>query len=78
MARRRTPPLSGAAGVQTARTFDAPAAIDRHVLQASGFRIDTRRTHSGSVPAGMAIGSPSSGQVLPSGAQVVLIVSQGE
>jgi hypothetical protein len=64
--------------VEVPRVAGLPEQAALSLMQASGFRVDTRRTRSGTVPAGAAIGSPSAGQVLPSGAQVVLIVSQGE
>jgi hypothetical protein len=50
-----------------------------NLLQASGFKIDTRRATSGSVARGQAMSvTPNPGQVIPSGASVVLFISQGE
>jgi beta-lactam-binding protein with PASTA domain len=47
-------------------------------LQSSGLKVETRRVASGSVPPGTAISSPNSGQVLPSGSTVELLISRGE
>jgi hypothetical protein len=47
-----------------------------NLLQASGLQVTTRRTISSTVPAGLAVGSPSTGQVLRSGSSVVLLISQ--
>jgi hypothetical protein len=51
----------------------------QQTLQAEGFKTDTRRAPSGSVPAGLVIGSePSTGEVVPSGTTVLVLVSRGE
>lgn len=51
----------------------------QQVLQTEGFKTDTRRAPSGSVPPGHVIGSePSTGEVVPSGTTVLVLISRGE
>jgi hypothetical protein len=68
---------SGNVEVPQVAGLSEQAALE--LLQTAGFKIDTRRATSGSVPRGQAISAaPNPGQVVPSGASVTLFISQGE
>ena len=52
------------------------AAID--LLQVSGFIVETRRVSSGTIPVGQAIRTtPDTGQVVPSGSSIDVLISRG-
>ncbi|HEY3058563.1 MAG TPA: PASTA domain-containing protein [Chloroflexota bacterium] len=48
------------------------------LLQEAGFKVETRRAASATVPAGQAISvTPSAGEVLPSGSEIEVLISRG-